>query len=218
MTNDSEPGSRFNRRTYLQLAGGVAATAGCVGRQGAGSPETQLRVLKLVGYGGAMVTTGTSFQAVEAGTSEVEPNDTRADATPILKNQEVSGRLEADEVDWYAFDAEAGEPLTVRLDRQNRSGVSLLALYDPDGTFENQVYLSGGITPLETTAATAGTYFVQVVDVEDGASPYTLTVEGNPDETPTSTPTPTPTPTTTEQDDDYGEQGYGEFGFGGVMA
>jgi dynein heavy chain len=34
--------------------------------------------------------------------------------------------------------------------------------------------------------------------------------------TPTATETATATPTTTAVDDDYGDQGYGEYGFGGV--
>jgi hypothetical protein len=36
--------------------------------------------------------------------------------------------------------------------------------------------------------------------------------------TPTPTPTETDTPTTTEVPDDYGVQGYGERGYGGVEA
>ncbi|RXK50250.1 hypothetical protein [Halorientalis pallida] len=211
MVDDDAADVGLGRRDYLKAAGlatlGAAGTAGCVGDDD-DAPERPRK--QRFGYGGVPVGAG-SVVAVGAATAEQEPNDVRIDATLVAKNTAVTGTLAAGEVDWYAVGVTADEPLTVEYATADETGVSLVAIYDDGGNFLDQVYASSA-TPVELaeTAATDGTYYVQVVDIEDGGGSYTVTINSPIAST-------TETPTTTTPSDSYGTQGYGEYGYGGTV-
>ncbi|WP_424016918.1 hypothetical protein ACOZ4N_13660 [Halorientalis pallida] len=220
MDGDGADDSRIGRRDWLKLAGlatlGAAGAAGCVGDD-TEAPERPRE--RRFGYGGVPVGAA-SVAAVGTATAEQEPNDVRADATPVAKNTAIAGTLAAGEVDWYAVSVTAGEPLTVEYATADATGVSLVAIYDDGGNFLDQVYASSS-TPVELaeTATSDGTCYVQIVDVEDGGGSYTVTVHSATDattETPTTT-TEVPQTTTPTASDSYGTQGYGEYGYGGTV-
>ncbi|MFC7229691.1 hypothetical protein ACFQML_20010 [Salinirubellus salinus] len=181
------------------------------------------------GYGGPPVVTDESKLAVLdaavtslATATETETNDSRPDATLVSLNTEATGELTSGDVDWFGFDVDSETDLTVEVTRDTGDGVAALSLYGPDG-FRDQVYVGGDTARVTELVSTTGTYFVALVDLNGGTGSYTLTVTDGTQETATATPTPTatatPTPTATATpivDDDYGDQDYGFYGFGGT--
>jgi hypothetical protein len=235
-----------SRRTYVALLGGaLASMAGWAGT-GSGATESQVAgpgdtdPTTTYGYGGAAVLAERSVSVASASlatsVAESEPNDSRGEATVVGTDVKVSGSLESAEIDWFAFDLTAGATETVTLTRASDQGIVAVALYGPDGEHLDLQYV-GNDVPVSLdvdSASETGTHYVEVVDVQQGSGEYSLTIGSPTDET-TSTPTPTPTatstptptttstptPTTTSTPtptpvDDYGVQGYGEYGYGGV--
>ena len=202
---------RLSRRSYLKMAGlSVAAVAAVT--DGSNSKSTtvpQTTEMAIYGYGGAQVfeqqgsiTTSAFSGAVQDLTpvSESESNDRQATADEVSLGSTVSAELTADEVDWYAFDATKDQSVVLELDRESGDGVTALILYDSNGDYINLRYVgTGEPTRIDLDSAPAtDTYFAQVVDIQSGDGPYTLTVQDEQNVTPTPTETPTPTPTPTE--------------------
>jgi hypothetical protein len=228
---DAEP-TTVTRRSYVAIAGGAIASAmGWAGtgegtaKSDAGGTTGGLDGGTAYGYGGATVATAAGVAAATTSVTESEPNDARDRATTVGTDIVVSGSLETAGVDWYAFDLAAGERQPVEIERASADGVVALVLYGPEGEHLDTRYV-GSDAPARIdvdSAATAGTHYVEVVDVQRGDGDYRLTIGSpetttstpTPTPTSTSTPTPTPTPTSTPADD-YGAQGYGQYGYGGV--
>lgn len=229
--NHDGDGFSLDRRSYLALAGGLAVSAaGCIGEIADGSTTTA--PLAAYGYGGSPRVMLDQASVVTASSSEVEPNDNSANATPIEPGVDVTGELESGDVDWFAADLQGGDEIEVRFERDNATGVSAVVFHDPDGQLLGLKFV-GSDAPVSVPghAEEAGTYLIEVADVENGDGPYVLTVMSpgqtdtptetaspTPSPTPTDTPTltPTETPTDTPTKIDYGLQGYGEYGYGGV--
>jgi uncharacterized protein involved in high-affinity Fe2+ transport len=165
----------LSRRSCLKLATAIAAPAVGYSEQAAAGVETTSLPVKY-GYGGAPTLARTGFTAYQI--AESEPNDGRGNATDIDTNAEVTGELAPGDIDWYAFDATENERYTVEFGRLNDTGVSALVLYGPNGDSLDSRYVKGD-TPasIVEVAERSGTYYVQVVNVENGAGSYTLTVE-----------------------------------------
>ncbi|MDS0281599.1 hypothetical protein [Haloarcula onubensis] len=196
ITRDSEsPSERdglvLDRRSYLAAAGlTTAALAGCGGLDS----RKQVSPVSSFGYGGAPVLQQTSSLTV----SESEPNDREGNADVIDVNTTVDGTLTASDSDWFLVELSAGDDIVVGFSRGSATGVTAVILYDTEGTFSNLRYVSTDDPVTMTgTAETSGTYFVQVVDTQDGDGDYTLTVGDGTTATPTPTETATPTPTET---------------------
>jgi len=194
---DREDGDGIDRRTYLALAGaalGTATVAGCLG-----GDDTPADRQVHFGYGGGpfMLAVGS---AALAAASESEPNDACANASSIATDTTVSGTLESAGVDWFGFDLDAGEEYEVRFDRVPAKGVTSVVLYGPGCTFETlrQVGTDKEIS-IGATADEAGTYYVEVVDIQQGDGDYSLYVDtGGSTTTSTETATSTATPTATD--------------------
>jgi hypothetical protein len=229
LTRDSETRSgelRLDRRSYLAAAGLTTATlAGCAGL---GSGNT-VNPVSSFGYGGQPVLQQTSSLSV----SESEPNDREGNADAISRGATVSATLSVSDSDWYLIELSAGDDVVIEFSRTAPTGVTAVILYNPDGTYNNLRYVSTDEpVTFAQTAATSGTYFLQVVDTQDSDGNYTMTVGDGTTATPGDTATPTPedtatpvvtetatsTDTATAVEDDYGEQGYGEYGYGGIAA
>jgi hypothetical protein len=179
-----------------------------------------LQALSVYGYGGDQVLASASETVT---VSESEPNDSQGEAMSVSLGTEIAGQLERAGVDWFAFDADSGETVTARFTRSATDGVTSVVLYGPDGDFGDLVFVgSDDPVDLVETVETAGTHYVEVVDVQNSDGDYTLALTSGSTSTstptPTSTPTVTATPTATTVEDDYGEQSYGEYGYGGVDA
>ncbi|WP_229125847.1 hypothetical protein [Halapricum desulfuricans] len=199
---DDEAG--LDRRTYLQIAGGVAIAGGAAGCLGsARAKEVQY------GYGGdPMVLDAESLSTDSVDlTVESEPNDTCTNANPIATDTEVSGTLEPAGVDWFGFDVESGTSFDIVFDRVPETGVTGVVVYGPGCEYQQlrQVGTDRQVR-LTTTASESGTHTVEIVDVNDADGDYTVAIDTGSLDT-----DPTPTP-----EDDYGEAGYGEAGYGGV--
>jgi len=218
---DSEPAISLSRRSYVTLSAlaGIPALGFFDGEPG-GEETVEVQVKELFGYGGTLYATSTTTQTLMTTETDIdEPNDTISEATPIAADVDVNGYLTEGDVDWFAFDLAAGDGITARLDFESDLGVVGLVLYDADGDFVDERYLSASQGYVDYTAGSTGTHFAQVVDVEADAGSYVIRIstgEGTGTETATATPTETTIATVTEIDDEYGEQGYGEYGYGGV--
>ncbi|QCC50347.1 hypothetical protein [Halapricum salinum] len=193
----------IDRRTYLQIAGGAAIVGGAAGCLG-GARAEEVRY----GYGGERyVLDSTALDAESLNlTAESEPNDACADANPIELDTDISGTLETAGVDWYSFDLSADTAFEVVFDRIPETGVTGVVVYGPNCEFMQlrQVGTSQSVR-LAATASEAGTYTVEVTDINSADGEYTVAVDTG------SYNTPTPTP-----EDDYGEAGFGEAGYGGT--
>ena len=202
---------RLSRRTFLKMSGVAASVSALAVDQSNGVPVPESTKLEVYGYGGQKMfeQRGSITASAFAGqvsqltsTSESEPNDTQATANEVTVGSTVTAELSAAEVDWYSFDAAKGQSVVAELDRDAESGVTALILYDSDGEYIDLRYIGTG-QPSRIdldSASTAGTYFLQVVDIQSGSGPYTLTIQDatNITETPTPTPTETATPTPTQ--------------------
>ncbi|GAA0553265.1 hypothetical protein ABNG02_03085 [Halorubrum ejinorense] len=215
-TADSDPSSRasLSRRSYLAGAGMAAATlAGCAGRPGG----TVVKPVTVFSYGGgaALRQTETTLASI----TESEPNDTRQNATRVPLGTRVDGSLEPSDGDWYALDVSSGQQIAVTFQRTSQTGVTAVIAYDPDGTFSNLRYVTTDeVVTFEMTAETSGTHHVQVVDTQSSDAAYTLSLETASASDSTDTDSGTETPTSPSVEDDYGQQGYGEYGYGGIEA
>ncbi|ELZ31324.1 fibronectin type III domain-containing protein [Halogeometricum pallidum JCM 14848] len=181
--------------------------AGCAGQAISGEQSASASVASF-GYGGPALL---SVQgAVSAASVDSEPNETRADATVVPVDTSLSATLEANGLDWFAFDITDSGEFSVDFTRSNAEGVTAVVLVDSEGMFLNQLYV-GSDDPVSVYAKADGpdTYFAQIVDIEEGDGDYSFTVASGttsstptptptPTETPTPTPSPTPTPTPTE--------------------
>lgn len=206
--SDSHPWTG-DRRSYLKLAG-VVGTGGILGLAGNSSDLAGAAIQPVSAYApdGSQLLSGQ--QTLQVSASESEPNDSIDEATAVATNERASGELTAQEVDWFAVDLPADEPVRVTFDRDVDAGVSGVSLYDPDGNFLDMRYVGSG-TPatLTQTTATAGVHYVQAIDVNGGTGSYSVVVNDSDYATPTptatatatptstATPTPTPTPTAT---------------------
>jgi hypothetical protein len=192
----------IGRRSYLKMVGVAATTASAsvAGCTGTASDVARVQPMSAFGYGGAAVLQQSSSLDLSVG--ESEPNDTQATAMALDLGATVSGTLTESEVDWYAVDATSGRELVVDFDRAVKTGVTAVIIYDTEGDWSNLRYLgaSGAVT-VRSPVEESGTYYVQVINVQDGSGDYTLAVSQSDDgattETPTATETPTPTATET---------------------
>jgi len=236
-SNENIGGTALTRRSYLAATGlTTAALAGCADlASGTVSPVSTF------GYGGGPALQQPSSLSV----SESEPNDSEASADAVRVGATVTATLDRSDSDWYTVGLSRGDEVAIEFARTAPTGVTAVILYDPDGEYSNLRYVSTDQpVVVGKTVEQSGTYYVQVVDTQDSDGSYTLhvgtgtdTPTATPTETPTVTPTETPTvtptdtptvtptdtPTVTPTDtptleDDYGEQGYGAYGYGGINA
>ncbi len=127
-----------------------------------------------------------------------EPNEDRANATPVETGTNITGDLAAGDQDWYAFEATAGRAILPRLELRgpNRERSLGFSIYGPDGerisVFPNDggggdyytagVDSTGQFGPGEGAAfaETNGTYYVRVsagYGADNVTGPYTLSVD-----------------------------------------
>lgn len=203
-------GVALSRRSVLSAVGVTAASvAGCV--SGSGS-DAELSSFVAYGFGGTPI-----MQQSTQSVTESEPNDTQASAMPIEIGSVVSGSLARNDSDYYSVSLTSGEELTVKFDRTAETGMTAVIVFEPDGDLGNIRYVPSDDRMVFTEVAEmSGTYYVQVVDTQDSASEYSLTLTSNGESTETPTATATPTENSTPPVDDYGQQGYGQYGYGGM--
>ncbi|WZO96960.1 PPC domain-containing protein [Isosphaeraceae bacterium EP7] len=118
---------------------------------------------------------------------EVEPNETKATATPLTPNSTVSGVIATPtELDFYAFEGVKGRRLFLDLaaERLDSKLDATLTLYGPDGRAMAESRDVRGVDPfLDVTLPADGRYTLRVHDVVYGGSPqhvYRLTIHEGP--------------------------------------
>lgn len=206
-------GVNLSRRSYLAGAGATAAAlAGCAGR----TEQTFVKPVTVFSYGGGAAIR--QSRQLSTSVAESEPNDTQQAATSVALGTSVGGYLEPSDSDWYALELSSGQRMAVTLERSSQTGVTAVIVYGADGVFSNLRYVSTDeAVTFEVTAETSGTHHVQVVDTQSSDGAYSLTLESaSATETADGTDSGTETPISVE--DDYGEQAYGEYGYGGIKA
>lgn len=108
---------------------------------------------------------------------EVEPNDDFTSATTVPADAQVRAALAVADTDVFAIQGTAGAAESVTLDRESDLGVTGLVVYGPDRALLGATFVGDGDpASVEWVAATDGTHFVQVVDVQSGLGPYLLTI------------------------------------------
>lgn len=181
----SAGGTSLDRRSYMLLAGGAAAAAvgGTAASNAVSASETTISQPDLYGYGGADLhpsgqeTTLLSTDEITDTVTQTEENAERATAMEISPGTLVNASLETATVDWFVFEAAAGDPITVEYDRENELGITGLILYGPDGSFQDKLYVGSGSThTLSHVAEESGDHYLQVIDVTDGAGEYAFVV------------------------------------------
>jgi len=170
--------SDVQRRTFLGLLGASAVgAAGCLG-DGDGPGERTTRTdpsgeREFRAYAGS----GEELLASTSTATEMDGDNTRSAATALSMGEVAQATLTTGDVDWYAVDAPADEPLTVLLDRESNDGVTVLALFDPAGDMTAMSYVgTGNETSIRGTTGAAGTYTVQVAAADGGTGDYRLAV------------------------------------------
>ena len=235
-STDEPPSERLGRRTFLKAASAsvalVGTTAGCTtSPPDVSSVETNTGPVSF-GYGGAAVSKqqlpvpGALVGSIAAATTTVEesePNDSEATADAVGLGSSVWGSLSGDE-DWYAVDLSEGGSLQLSLTRSTNKAKATFELYDTENARveSKQVPNDKPVVITLDPVPTKGTYYV-CISSDKRIGSYELSVDGTqptptqtPTPTPTQTQTPTPTPTPSP-DDEYGDQRYGEYGYGGTV-
>jgi hypothetical protein len=152
---------------------------------------------------------GSSVVIVSAASgSSGDAGDTRVDATKIdVGTNEVSGKITAGDVDWYAVELEKGQDLSVRFTSPGNEGVIFrVGLYDPDGkriavrttSRGSQTPVAGNSTgaqpslSLGHTIQQSGIHYVRITTDSNkpGKRPYALTVIAQSSNKNDSTPSP----------------------------
>jgi PGF-CTERM protein len=167
---------------------------------------TQKRGLTLIVIGLFVVSMlGTVPMSALAQAQENEPNDAQGAATPI-EGTEISGEIGVSgDVDWYQFEVEKGETISVLFTGDSPDTTLFFDLVGPEGDTLASTNIGRGDTrgQVATTAQQSGTYYIEVSAGSDITGlPYTITLSsaGGASEdttTPTATTTPTVTPTST---------------------
>lgn len=168
-----ENSSSLKRRSYLKyLAGTTTITAVIYGGESL-SKDLFPNGLRQYGYGGVPI--GVAAGAQVDTITESEPNDRKSAANEVGTGTTVSGTLSAGEVDWYTFETATTEDQSIVYERMSEDGVTVLVIYGSDGQFHDQLYVSA-TDPVEVSdvQVEGETFYVQIVDVEDGNGEYTL--------------------------------------------
>ncbi|GGL55838.1 carbohydrate-binding protein [Halocalculus aciditolerans] len=200
-SDDQPPGRdlRLERRSYLTLAGVAAASiGGLAGCSGVIDGDTAAGTVAAYGYGGAPMQVSAATLAATA-IAESEPNDRLGTATAIRTDADVSATLDAAEVDWYRFSVDGD--FDVVFDRDAATGITGVVVYDDAGEMLDLRYVGADAPAAVTETDASGTYYVEIVNIQESAGSYTLRIDtaATPTTTTTTTePTTTTTTTTTE--------------------
>ena len=156
--------------------------------------------------------TATQDSSQEQPQQESEPNDAQGAAT-VIEGAKIKGEIgSSGDTDWYAFEAEEGEDVSILATGDSPDATVFFSLVGPNGDTlaDTDLGYDDSRGQIATTAPESGTYYIEVSTVSDiEGIPYTITISSASDvstntstststATPTVTPTPTPTPTQTQ--------------------
>ena len=108
-----------------------------------------------------------------------EPNDDQANATPLGTSFPAStnGQICANNLDWYAFDAMAGEAVDIVLVFDNSEGDLDLELYGPDATLVAASRLTADEENIvQPSLPSTGTYALRINGYQGAEAEYLLEV------------------------------------------
>lgn len=116
-----------------------------------------VRLFKWFGDGGADY----SFEVRTFETTDREPNEARESATRISTGETISDEMPIGDVDWYAFDAEAGETINLSAEVSGSAGIEF-TIVNPNGNAVDGSQGSNTALLTGTTASQTGTYHVRI--------------------------------------------------------
>ncbi|MBV0902741.1 carbohydrate-binding domain-containing protein [Haloarcula salina] len=160
----------INRRTCLKLAG-LAATslAGCAGN---GGPTTGGAAAGF-GYGGSPAVTE---QVAATDVTEIaELGSVARSVRTIDFDAPLSTTLAPGASDLFAFQATDATDLTISYKSTGEAGLTALGFFDPEGELVSQAYARPNVPVyIPESISTAGTHYVQVLDLSRGGGAYDL--------------------------------------------
>lgn len=146
------------------------------------SQDYFLEVRRVNGIGNYYLTVDVQDPQPTVGPLDAEPSGDAgsgpSEATPVERPVAAQGSFpDDDHEDWYSFDAEAGENLTVTMKPSETSDFDI-ALVDPDGNVQASSQLpSSAPEGIVHEVETSGTWYL-VVDRDTGGGDYLFTIAG----------------------------------------
>jgi hypothetical protein len=111
-------------------------------------------------------------------TDAFEPNENRVQATPIDRNDTVTGEITENDVDWFVLPVDAGSPVTLSLaERRPRQSELSLTVFSPETELNSTTITGAQTTGTITVVPRHDTvYFVRVTDATAPPDRYRLAV------------------------------------------
>ena len=105
-----------------------------------------------------------AFVNVKAQGSEMEPNNTRAQANIIPLNGNISAALmPAGDVDWFQVTTTGDGQLNITFDNTGNADLKVITLFDNDGVTQiNTLNVANGAAVLNSNGLAAGTYYIKI--------------------------------------------------------
>lgn len=119
-----------------------------------------------------------SFEIRTDRTSENEPNENRTIATQLTLNASVEDTISLGDTDWYAFDLEEGDSISVR-GTVSSAGGNNFNIRGPEDNILNGTQVGDGSFRIDATAPGNGTHYLTVSQSSAPGADYTLDVRTN---------------------------------------
>jgi hypothetical protein len=105
-----------------------------------------------------------AFVNVQAQGSEMEPNNTRAQANILLLNGNISGAINpAGDVDWFQVTTTSDGQLNITFDNTGNPDIKVVTLFDNDGVTQlNTSNVGDGVGGINTNGLASGTYYIKI--------------------------------------------------------
>lgn len=111
-------------------------------------------------------------------TTDREPNEDPGNATRISLNATIEDTIERKDTDWYAFDLQAGDSISVLASGEAQGGRNV-GIRGPDLDNLNGSTVGEGPEYMTATANATGTHYVRVGKSSDPGGDYTLEIRTN---------------------------------------
>lgn len=111
-------------------------------------------------------------------TTDREPNEDPGNATRISLNATIDDTISREDTDWYAFDLQAGDSISVLASGDELGGRNV-AIQGPELDTLNGSTVGKGPEYMNATANSSGTHYVSVGKSSDPGGDYTLEIRTN---------------------------------------
>jgi len=137
--------------------------------------------LRVYGYNGAANTYTLTVTGTTGGgggcTDGFEPNGDSSVATSISEGSYQSLEICANDADWYAIDATAGQTISINVQFSHAAGDLDMTLYDSSVTQVATAQSSDDNETLSVEAGSSGTHYLKVFGYNGAVAPYALVLD-----------------------------------------